>query len=53
MRETPERPPSRFETVIEGLDKVDLTGLLSLAVALVGGAVALGRRLIGTVRRRG
>ena len=52
MSEIPGRPPSRFESVIEGIEGVDLTGLLSLAVALLAGAVALGRRLVGAVRRR-
>ena len=53
MSETPEQRSSRFESIIEGIEKVDLTGLLSLAVTLVAGVVVLGRRVVGAVRRRG
>ncbi len=53
MKETPERGPSRFESMMQGLEAIDLTGLLSLAVAVLAGAVALGRRLVGAIRRRG
>ena len=53
MSEAPERGPSRFESMLQGIEAIDLTGLLSLTVAAIAGAVALGRRAVRAVRRRG
>ena len=54
MNDAPERPGrSRWERWVRSAEGLDpLTGLLPLAVAVLGGAVLLGARFWRRVRRR-